>query len=186
MEHSFVKAAFAAVFTTFLAGCSVDTVATHANAIDHSATLSHTDGDERGSRSFALRSPKSDHVSLKGDRSAAFLAAGKQEFTSRNYGLAEKNFRKVVEVRADSAQGWLGLAAAYDQMGRFDLADRAYDQLLELEASNPRVLNNIGYSYLLRGEYSKSRHYLNRAQSINPNLEEVQGNIHILEKILAG
>ena len=132
-----------------------------------------------------LRSPKSHHVNGRGSRSKEFVAAGKQHFEAQNYGLAEKAFRKAVEIRTDDASAWMGLAASYDQLGRFDFADRAYEQLVDLKGNSPRVLNNMGYSQLLRGNYQKAASYLNKAQEMNPSLEEVQGNIHLLQKISA-
>ena len=81
---------------------------------------------------------------------------------------------------------WMGLAASLDQLGRFEFSDRAYKQLVGLKSNNARVFNNLGYSHLLRGNYQKARTYLNRAQSIDPSLEEVEGNIHLLEKVAAG
>ena len=91
------------------------------------------------------------------DISQADLAAGKAQFRDANYGLAEKHFRKAVELRADNAEAWMGLAASYDQLGRFDFADRAYDQLLKLAGRKPQILNNMGYSQLLRGNKKKAR-----------------------------
>ncbi|PCI05536.1 MAG: hypothetical protein COB78_02780 [Hyphomicrobiales bacterium] len=125
----------------------------------------------------------SNYVSLKGDKSKRLLVQGQEYFSSQNYGLAEKHFRQAVEVRADNATAWLGLAASLDQLGRFETADRAYAQLKDLKGNNPRVLNNMGYSYLLRGDYQKARHYLNKAQNLDPSLEQAQGNLHLLEKV---
>ena len=45
-----------------------------------------------------------------------------------NYGLAEENYRKAVELGPRDLDAWLGLAASYDRLKRFDLADRAYAQ----------------------------------------------------------
>ena len=73
------------------------------------------------------------------DISRADLEAGKSQFRDANYGLAEKHFRKAVELRASNAEAWMGLAASYDQLGRFDFADRAYDQLVKL-ADAPSVV----------------------------------------------
>ena len=52
------------------------------------------------------------------DISRADLEAGKSQFRDANYGLAEKHFRKAVELRASNAEAWMGLAASYDQLGR--------------------------------------------------------------------
>ena len=54
-------------------------------------------------------------------------------------------------------EAWLGLAASYDQVGRFDKADMAYAKVQSLIGATPSVLNNLGYSYLLRGNLDKSR-----------------------------
>ena len=175
----------AIIVSSLLAGCSTSATSTHSNAVDHASIKQgslHT--QERGTRN--LRRPKSDHVSLKGDKSKSFLAAGQEHFANQNFGLAEKNFRQAVEVRSDNASAWLGLAASLDQLGRFEFSDRAYKQLVQLKQNNARVLNNMGYSHLLRGDYQQARRLLNRAQQIDPQLEEIQGNIHLLEKTTQG
>ena len=48
------------------------------------------------------------------DISAGDLIAGKAQFREANYGLAEKHFRKAVELRADNSEAWMGLAASYE------------------------------------------------------------------------
>ena len=78
---------------------------------------------------------------------------------------------------------WIGLAASYDELGRFDFADRAYEQIAKLKKEDARILNNRGYSYLLRGDYKKAETYLKRAQALDPALEEVQGNLDLLDRI---
>ena len=90
------------------------------------------------------------------DISEADTTAGKAQFRDANYGLAEKHFRKAVELRADNSEAWMGLAASYDQLGRFDFADRAYDQLLKVAGRRPQIVNNMGYSQLLRGNKKKA------------------------------
>ena len=58
----------------------------------------------------------------------------------------------------------MGLAASYDQLGRFDFADRAYDQLLKVAGRRPEIVNNMGYSQLLRGNRKKSEQAAERGQ----------------------
>ncbi|TMJ35509.1 MAG: tetratricopeptide repeat protein, partial [Alphaproteobacteria bacterium] len=55
-----------------------------------------------------------------------YIRMGKVHFRNGDYGLAEQKFRKAVEVTPKDAEAWLGLAASYDQLRRFDLADNAY------------------------------------------------------------
>ncbi len=180
MYSGFKNIAAALTVTILITGCSTSGVSTHSNSLDHNGR-EWTHSYERGER----RIPGSDHVSRRGDKSRNLVVAGQEHFRSQNYGLAEENFRKAVEMRSDNPTAWLGLAASLDQLGRFDFADRAYSQVTQLKPNDARVLNNIGFSYLLRGDYQKSRNYLNRAQTLDPSLEEVEGNIHLLEKVMS-
>ncbi|MDJ0612249.1 MAG: tetratricopeptide repeat protein [Rhizobiaceae bacterium] len=186
MEMRATRVIAAALFASVLAGCSTTNLTAHSSAFDHKDVDQvdnvHMDDDDRGVR---FR-PRADHVSLKGDGSRAFLVSGQEHFKQQNFGLAEESFRKAVEARTDSPGAWLGLAASLDQLGKFREADTAYKQVSLLKSNNARVYNNWGYSFLLRGDYQKARTYLNRAQTIDPNLEEVQGNLHLLEKTISG
>jgi Flp pilus assembly protein TadD len=116
------------------------------------------------------------------DISAVDRDAGKAQFLAANYGLAEKHFRKAVELRADDAESWMGLAAAYDELGRFDFADRAYEQLLKVAGRRPQVVNNMGYSQLLRGNKVKARQLLNEAKSSLGPDPVVEANLALLRQ----
>lgn len=108
------------------------------------------------------------------------LEAGKLNYRKGNYGLAQEHFMKARNAEPLNAEAWLGLAAAYDQLGRFDLADQAYRQTESLVGPAPQLLNNIGYSHLLRGDTEKARAYLERAAAGLPRNETVRGNERIL------
>jgi Flp pilus assembly protein TadD len=116
------------------------------------------------------------------DISAADLAAGKKQFREANYGLAERHFRKAVELRADNSEAWMGLAASYDQLGRFDFADRAYDQLLKVAGRRPEIVNNMGYSQLLRGNRKKASQLLNEARNGMADPAVVDANLALLRR----
>src|SRR5262245_51333700 len=60
------------------------------------------------------------------------VSLGKRHYKEQNYGLAEKHFRKAVELQPRTAEAWVGLAASYDRLRRFDLADRAYTQAINI------------------------------------------------------
>jgi len=119
---------------------------------------------------------------VRTDISAADLRAGKQQFNDGNYGLAEKHFRKAVELRADNAEAWMGLAASYDELGRFDFADRAYEQLLKLAGRRPEIVNNMGYSQYLRGNSEEARKLLLEAQATIADKTIVDANLALLKK----
>ena len=108
------------------------------------------------------------------------LDKARQHFRDRNFGLAEQTFRAIVEGDARNADAWLGLAASYDELRRFDLADRAYGQLLKLTGPTPQLLNNRGYSHMLRGNYTAARRDLMEARAKDPGNPHVARNIALL------
>ena len=121
-------------------------------------------------------------LSVPKDVSAADLKLGKEHFIEANYGLAEKHFRKAVELNAENAEAWMGLAASYDQLGRFDFADRAYGQLIKVAGRQPQIVNNMGYSQLLRGNRKEARKLLSEARRQMPGDPIVEANLKLLAR----
>jgi len=117
---------------------------------------------------------------FKGDKSNP-LKEGKENFRRNNFGLAEQKFRAAVEASPRNAEAWLGLAASYDQLGRFDLADRAYEEVIQIKGPLPQILNNRGYSYYLRGDKTKARTTLTQASRADPENQQILGNLDLLE-----
>jgi tetratricopeptide (TPR) repeat protein len=110
------------------------------------------------------------------------LSLGRMNFNQGNYGLAERYFRRAVEAGPREADAWLGLAASYDRLRRFDLADRAYKQLYGLVGRTPEILNNQGYSMMLRGDFAHARTILMEARAKDPNNPYIANNISLLEE----
>jgi Flp pilus assembly protein TadD len=75
---------------------------------------------------------------------------------------------------------WIGLAASYDRLGRFDLADQAYASADKLEGETVRLLNNEGYSYMLRGDLKSARAKFQAALRLDPNNKTTLNNIKLL------
>jgi Flp pilus assembly protein TadD len=109
-----------------------------------------------------------------------YLRKGKVNFRNGDYGLAEVNFRKAVEVTPKDAEAWLGLAATYDHLRRFELADKAYEKVLQLGWKNAAILNNAGYSQLMRGNLKSARRFLLKAYELEPENPYVVNNLQLL------
>jgi Flp pilus assembly protein TadD len=110
------------------------------------------------------------------------LSLGKKHYRANNFGLAEKYFRRAVESHPRDAEAWLGLAASYDRLRRFDLADRAYEQAIGILGPTAEILNNQGYSYMLRGDYKRAHGKLIAAQNKDPGNKFVRNNLQLLEE----
>ena len=121
---------------------------------------------------------------LMGDDPNDDLNLGKKHYRENSFGLAEQHFRRAVEKGPKTVEAWIGLAASYDKLKRFDLADRAYDQAIRLVGPTPEILNNQGYSYLLRGDRRRARKRLLVAQAKDPGNPYIQNNLDLLDQSL--
>lgn len=182
MRFKFPRAVVIAAAGLWLAGCS--------NSHKLSDTLGITDAPANDSAMTAMAS--ADITGSIPERPAAAatanpgplaggatddLAKGKQEYRANNFALAERHFRHATETHPRDAEAWLGLAASYDRLRRFDLADRAYDRAIRIQGLTAEILNNQGYSYMLRGDFKTARAKLEQARRKDPDNKFVANNL---------
>ena len=124
---------------------------------------------------------------VQGDASVQYypsdepLRLAAEHFHRGDFGIAAHYFRDAVEKAPRDASAWIGLAASYDHEGRFDLADQAYRQAVELAGESTELLNNRGYSYMLRGEFGKARGDLMKAYARDPANPIIANNLKLLD-----
>lgn len=80
------------------------------------------------------------------------LAKGKMLFARGEYALALESFRRAVREDPAGADGYNGLAASYDQLGRFDLSRRYYELALARAPEDVRILRNMARSFDRQGD----------------------------------
>jgi len=102
------------------------------------------------------------------------------QFRAEHYGKAAQLYRQATELFPNSAEAWLGLAASYDRLRRFDEASKAYARLYDLIGDSATYYNNVGYSFLLRGDLRPARQNLLRAHEIDPDNAAVRNNLALL------
>ena len=71
---------------------------------------------------------------------------------------------------------------SYDRLHRFDLADRAYDQAIRIVGPTAAILNDQGFSYMLRGDYARAHKKLERARARDPSNPHVAANLRLLKE----
>lgn len=179
MRVQVVKAAWVcAAALSLLAGC---------NTANNGLTAG-SGGDTTGSIAVPVTGPGPGmtpfSTGVLGDDPKDDLNLGKKYYRENSFGLAEQHFRRAVEMGPGSVEAWVGLAASYDKLRRFDLADRAYGQALRLAGPTPEILNNQGYSYLLRGDRRRARAKLLEAQAKDPGNPYIQNNLDLLDESL--
>jgi tetratricopeptide (TPR) repeat protein len=174
-----------------LAGCSTSAkLGDLGKPADDGATASADRGDVTNSivTQPAEPGPSGEPVAplaapaMLGDDPNDDLQLGKKYFRSNNFGLAQRNFQTAVEKHPNDAEAWVGLAASYDRLRRFDLADRAYAQAVRLIGRTPEILNDQGFSFMLRGDYARAHKTLEEAQAKDPGNPYVRANLQLLEE----
>jgi Flp pilus assembly protein TadD len=184
MRIGIARAVFLGMAALSLAGCSASGKFSNPfeAKTDGTDAFASAPADEGASAEApAPGAPVSADAGLLGSDPYDALSLGKKQYHANNFGLAEKYFRHAAELRPRDAEAWLGLAASYDRLRRFDLADRAYAQAIGIVGPTTEILNNQGYSYMLRGDYKRAREKLAVAQRQDPGNKYVLNNIQLLE-----
>ncbi len=105
---------------------------------------------------------------------------GLEQYNRGNYGIAQQYFKDAVEKAPRDVTAWTGLAACYDRLRRFDLADRAYGQAVRLGGETVQILNDQGYSYMLRGDLYRARKKFMKAYAMDPGNPLIANNLELL------
>ena len=109
------------------------------------------------------------------------LTKAQKHFANQDYGLAEKFFREAVEQNPNNTDAWIGLAASYDHLRRFDLADRAYNVVVKQVGYTVTVHNNRGYHYYLQGKMAEAKKHFVAANRMDPSNPYVLQNLELVE-----
>lgn len=113
------------------------------------------------------------------------LGVAQDHFLIGNFGYAARYFEQAAAAGM-GPEAWLGLAAAYDRLRRFDLADRAYAKAEPLAGQTAAFHNNRGFSWLLRGDAVRARASLGRALALAPNDPTILNNLALLKNATEG
>ncbi len=108
------------------------------------------------------------------------VTLGKQQYRAGNFDAAAKAFSRAAGKHPRDSEAWLGLAASYDRLRQFELADSAYDQAVIIDGQTAEILNNQGYSYMLSGDLTRARIKLTAAKAKDPANRYVQNNLQLL------
>lgn len=125
-------------------------------------------------------------ISNIGDYSAdRALSEARAHFRNNDFGYSAALYKRVVELKPKDPQGYIGLSASYDRLKRFDLSDRVYASLYEISGPTAQYYNNVGYSYMLRGDLKQALNNFKRAEKLDPENVVVANNLQILKQAAA-
>ena len=113
------------------------------------------------------------------------IVEARNHFRNNDFGYSATLYKRVVELSPKDPEGYVGLGASYDRLGRFDLADRVYATLLALSGPTAQYYNNIGYSNMLRGNLTAALTNFRKAAKLDPDNVVVANNIQIITNAAA-
>lgn len=166
----FKQSAIAALLALGLAGCNtVQNALVEPEADNALVTGSAPPAQEAGQEAVYVRSSEPTRLGL-------------QHFERGEYGLAQRYFQDAVEKSPTDTTAWIGLAASYDYIKRFDLSDRAYRMAVSLAGETSQILNNQGYSYMQRGDLKTARSKFRAANRQDPDNQIIINNLKMLNE----
>lgn len=83
-------------------------------------------------------------------------------------------------------RAWNAKGVLADATHDWEEADRAYGRAAELAPERPEVLNNLGWSRLLRGDWQGADEALARAAALDPGSVRMTNNLDLARMALAG
>lgn len=122
------------------------------------------------------------NATLFSDMSALPLKTAELHFRNEDYGLAEQHYRRAVEMNPNNQQAWIGLAACYDRLRRFDLAARAYGVIIKQFGYSVTIHNNYGYHHYLKGDWKKARKHFEAAYDLDPENPHIMNNLKLINR----
>jgi Flp pilus assembly protein TadD len=134
-----------------------------------------------GSSTFGGNQLKVAEISNIGDYTAdTALSEAKAHFRNNDFGYSAALYKRVVELSPKNPQGYVGLGASYDRLQRFDQADRVYASLYAISGGTAQYYNNVGYSYMLRGNLSAAVSNFRKAQKLDPDNVVIANNLQLI------
>jgi Flp pilus assembly protein TadD len=111
---------------------------------------------------------------------ARALTDARAHFRIGDFGYSAALYKRYAELTPRDPEGYVGLAASYDRLRRFDLSDRVYAALFRLTGGTAQYYNNLGYSYLLRGDTATALANLRKANQLDPTNPVVANNLKMI------
>ena len=145
------------------------------------AALRDTDDDVRAIAEAAIWTIWSRSGDPKVDK---LFAQGLGEMRVGHYSEAIALFSQVIEMKPEFAEGWNKRATLYFLVEEYEKSLHDCDEVIKRNPQHFGALSGYGQIYLRLHEPEKALEYFKRALAVNPNLDGLEVEIHILEQLL--
>lgn len=117
----------------------------------------------------------------------SFLAerAGIAAFRTGNLRRARSALDLATASPSASWRAWNASGVVADHIGDWDHANAAYARATALAPDRPEMVNNIGWSLMLQGEWAEARKHLERAAGLDPRSVRIAHNLELARAALS-
>jgi len=99
-------------------------------------------------------------------------------------GEAETMIRCATAAPSATWRSWNARAVLADLMGDWAAADAAYDWAAQIAPNEPEIINNQGWSQLLRGDWVRAVDCFERAAALDPASNRIADNLELARAAL--
>jgi TolB-like protein/Tfp pilus assembly protein PilF len=116
-------------------------------------------------------------LELNHEAADAYVALGNLQLLSGNAAQAEKEFRHATEIASSPADGFLGLASAYEAQQRFEEAERTFDAAKRIDPGYWLGYQLHGLFLYHRGRYAEAAREYSEVIARTPDNANAYNNL---------
>lgn len=121
-----------------------------------------------------------------GDKAVdALMTKGAEQMQAHDFAASVATYSEVIRRKPAFAEGWNKRATARFLAGDFKRSLADCDEVMKRNPYHFGALSGYGQIYFELRQYDKAIEYWRRALKVNPNLESLNQNIEVAQKLLA-
>lgn len=110
---------------------------------------------------------------LVGQEAVSLLDRARAQYDQGEYQGAESTLRNLLAVQPGSSAAHLWLSRALDRLERYDEAERAAKEALEIDNASPEILIQLARVYVLKDKKKDAREVLDEAEKLAPDIADI-------------
>jgi tetratricopeptide (TPR) repeat protein len=112
------------------------------------------------------------------------FAVGVEQMGQRQLDAAVETFTRVIQRRPDFAEGWNKRATVYYLLGDYRRSLADCDEVMARNPYHWGALSGYGMIYMQLDQPARAIDYLEKALTVNPNLDQVAQTIEVLKTLM--
>ena len=111
--------------------------------------------------------------SIAGQEAESLLDRARAQYDQGEFQGAESTLRNLLAAQPGSSAAHLWLSRALDRLERYDEAERAAKEALEIDSASPEILVQLARVYMLNDKKKDAREFLDEAEKLAPDMADI-------------